>query len=98
MAESYPEGVLRQDEASLTLQVVEWLYRPFVYPYQGHETITVVSGDTLEANIEVGRPVVQRIYCQIVGLSSVEVLNLLTLLFRRTLLKTIGQVESIHSD
>ena len=43
------------DEKSLNLQVVDWLYRPFVEPYHGHKTITVVSGDTLEVNIEVRR-------------------------------------------
>ena len=46
--------MLLTTEKSLELLVVDWLYRPFVYPYKGHETITVVSGDTLEANIEVG--------------------------------------------
>ncbi|KAL5270637.1 hypothetical protein ACHWQZ_G001366 [Mnemiopsis leidyi] len=53
VAESQPEKVKLSTEKSLTLQVVDWLYRPFVYPYHGHTSITVVSGDTLEANIEV---------------------------------------------
>ena len=47
------EGKIHTNSASLTLEVVEWLAAPFVYPYHGHENITVVSGDTLEANIEV---------------------------------------------
>ena len=53
VAESRPEQVLLTDEKMLELKVVGWLYTPFVYAYHGHEEITVVSGDTLEANIEV---------------------------------------------
>ena len=46
-----------EHKASSKLSVVFWLARPFVYPYHGHETITVVSGDELEVNIEVGASV-----------------------------------------
>eukprot|EP00116_Pleurobrachia_bachei_P002824 sb/3463086/ len=53
VAESRPETQTLTSEAHLNLEAVEWLATPFVYPYHGHQTITVVSGDTLEANIEV---------------------------------------------
>ena len=53
VAQSSPDSIVRSAEASLNLDVVEWLARPFVYPYHGHSSITVVSGDNLEVNIEV---------------------------------------------
>ena len=62
MAESQPEQVLLTTEKSLELLVVDWLYRPFVYPYHGHKIITVVSGDTLEVNIEVRAVSIYRIF------------------------------------